>query len=89
MPSTPLGICAGHFASFRIVKFSIFAVQADFVPGSIPGSSTEKMLVRATSSGQFFLTNSSSGTGYHRLRRGLPLPIGETLRRDADEIGDA
>ena len=44
MPSTPLGISAGRFASFRVVsrrQIQHFRCsKADFVPGSIPGSST-------------------------------------------------
>jgi hypothetical protein len=64
MPSTPSAypqVIRRHFASFLFVKSSVSAAHAFFAPGSIPGSSTQKMLVRAKSLGQlFFCVNISS-----------------------------
>src|SRR5271169_4241048 len=56
MASTPSAypqVVLRTFASFRVVKPSVSAAHPFYAPGSIPGSSTEKVLVRATSSGQF------------------------------------
>jgi hypothetical protein len=51
------GVSAGHLASFGVVsrrQFRCYPSSSRFLsPGSIPGSSTQKMLVRATGSGQF------------------------------------
>ena len=56
MPSTSFGVSAGRFASFRVVSRSQIrrfpSSQPLFGPGSIPGSSTEKKLVKAKSLGQ-------------------------------------
>jgi hypothetical protein len=42
------GVSAGHFASFGVVSRGQFSISA---AGSIPGSSTEYSLVRASKSG--------------------------------------
>jgi hypothetical protein len=58
MPSTSSAypqVVWRRFTSFRTLDFCVYAVRGDFGLGSIPGSSTDKMLVRATSSGQFSL----------------------------------
>jgi hypothetical protein len=50
MPSTPLAspqVVSRRFASFRVIEFRVLQFTGLFVAGSIPGNSTEKMLVRA------------------------------------------
>jgi hypothetical protein len=51
MRSTPLAypqVIPRTFASFRVPKSGICPVQSNFGAGSIPGSSTEKVLVKRT-----------------------------------------